>query len=197
MANQKPDELDRILDTALARYASVEPREGLEQRVLANLRAEPPIPERAWWRWGVVAAVAAAIVITVALASRSSRPSHPAMANHPSATTNAPNEGPQIVSNREENGVRVHPQARGPAGKTTRPRAPMPVMLAAQPKLDQFPSLQPLSEQEQVLARYVSQFPQEAALIARAQEDYEKEMKQKMAYPSSETEKYVSDQTER
>ena len=34
------DPLDRDLDAALAKYAAVEPRAGLEDRVLANLRAE-------------------------------------------------------------------------------------------------------------------------------------------------------------
>jgi hypothetical protein len=38
MTNGKPDEFDRMLDAALAKYAAVEPRTGLEERVLANLR---------------------------------------------------------------------------------------------------------------------------------------------------------------
>jgi hypothetical protein len=35
--------------------------------------------------------------------------------------------------------------------------------------LEQFPSPRPLSEQEIMLARFVEQFPREAAMIARAQ----------------------------
>jgi hypothetical protein len=34
------DDLDRLLDAALAKYAQVEPRSGLENRVLATLHAE-------------------------------------------------------------------------------------------------------------------------------------------------------------
>ena len=39
--------------------------------------------------------------------------------------------------------------------------------MASGPKLDQFPSPQPLSEQEQMLASYVAQFRPQAVLIAR------------------------------
>ena len=40
---------------------------------------------------------------------------------------------------------------------------------AQPPRLDQFPSPRPLSEQEILLARFVEQFPREAAMIATAQ----------------------------
>ena len=48
MTNRKQDEFDRMLDAALAKYAAVEPRTGLEERVLANLRAEQArVPDHA------------------------------------------------------------------------------------------------------------------------------------------------------
>jgi hypothetical protein len=37
----------------------------------------------------------------------------------------------------------------------------------ALPKLDQFPSPQPLSEQEKLLASYVAAYPKQAALLAK------------------------------
>ena len=40
--------------------------------------------------------------------------------------------------------------------------------MADNPKLDQFPSPQPLSEQEKILESYVANYPEHAALIARA-----------------------------
>ena len=47
MANEKQDELDRMLDATLAKYAAAEPRAGFEERVLANLRAERArVPDR-------------------------------------------------------------------------------------------------------------------------------------------------------
>ena len=36
---RESDDLDRALDAALAKYTSVEPRAGLDERILANLRA--------------------------------------------------------------------------------------------------------------------------------------------------------------
>jgi hypothetical protein len=56
-------------------------------------------------------------------------------------------------------------------------------VVAAVPKLDQFPSPRPLSEQEQILATYVAQFHDEAVLIARARKeamerDREKELRE-------------------
>jgi len=61
------DAMDRILDAVLARYAAVEPRPGLEGRILANLRTPPESSSaRAWWTLGLTAAVAAVIVISIA-----------------------------------------------------------------------------------------------------------------------------------
>jgi hypothetical protein len=49
------------------------------------------------------------------------------------------------------------------------------VQEAAEPKLDQFPSPRPLSKQEELLARYAREHPQEANLIAQAQAELEKQ----------------------
>ena len=38
--NLQADDLDRTLDAALANYAAVEPRAGLEDRILVRVRAE-------------------------------------------------------------------------------------------------------------------------------------------------------------
>jgi len=65
--------------------------------------------------------------------------------------------------------------------------------MAAEDRLDRFPSPQPLSEQELALARYVSEFPQEATLIARTQAEFENEIRQKMKETGSETDDYGSD----
>lgn len=71
------------------------------------------------------------------------------------------------------------------------------MVVATGPKLDQFPSPQPLTEQELALARYVREFPQEADLIATAQVENEKAIQQKMQDTRSETEGYDSNQQER
>jgi hypothetical protein len=177
MANGKQDELDRILDAALEKYAAAEPREGLEGRVLANLRAERArVLDRAWWRWGVMAALAAIVIVAVTFAWRSGKPSHPVVANRPSATRSAPKEGRQVVSNGDEKEVR--PQKRSARRSISVRRSQLKDVIAANrelgppkmslPKLDQFPSPHPLSEQEKILANYIAQYPEHAALIAQA-----------------------------
>ena len=166
----KQDELGRTLDAALAKYAAVEPRQGFEERVLANLRAEGArVPDRAWWQWPVIAAavVAAVVVVALALTWRSGKPSHPVVASHPSAPTQAPKEpATQVVSNGTGDGVR--PLEHGAIRRTAAHTSHRKEVVAANPKLDQFPSPHPLSEQETILKNYVAKYPEQAVLIARA-----------------------------
>ena len=159
------DALYRELDAALAKYAAVEPRAGIEERVLANLRAERTrVADRGWWRWGVAATAAAVIAVAVAVISNSARPSRPA--NPPLATTqHLSNPGTQMANHHSET---VGRRGGGPVRRTNRHPAQSTAVVTAVPKLDQFPSPQPLSEQEKILASYVSEYPEHAALIARA-----------------------------
>jgi len=165
MTNTNQDNLDCELDAALARYAAVEPRPGLEERVLANLRSAPAseAPGHNWWRWSVVAAVAAGIVVAIAMAGRSGRPSNPTVAKHSSTAEEPAKPSTRFVSNEQENDT--HP--RSVQVRQKRPRSHPPIVAAVAPKLDQFPSPQPLNEQEQILADYVRQFHNQAVQIAR------------------------------
>jgi hypothetical protein len=178
MADGKLDELDRILDAALAKYATAEPREGLEGRILAALRTERTrLTKPTWWRWSVMAALAAVIVVALALALRSDKRFHRVVATHPSSAKPAPKEALQIVSTGSLKEVR--PQKRSAKRGTSIRRSQPEIVIAANPdsaklgspkpsspKLDQFPSVQPLSEQEKILANFVAQYPEHAALIA-------------------------------
>jgi len=199
MADREQDELDKTLDGALAKYAAVEPRAGLEDRVLANLRIEQArIPNRAWWQVHFMACSAAAlavvVIVAVTLAWRSGR-SSPVVANHSSVTTQAPKAPTtQVVSNSENNGVR--PSAPSPPRSNAAHRSSPAVVASSPPKLDQFPSPQPLSAEELALVRYVGHFPDDATLIAQAQAEFEKEILQKMNDARSQTEN-SSDQQER
>src|SRR5579875_3469186 len=71
-------DIERELDAALAKYAAVEPRDGFEQRVLANLRAQDTRATRfAWRRLAAAGFVLAAVaVLAVVVGER-----HPAMVN--------------------------------------------------------------------------------------------------------------------
>lgn len=174
------DALDRGLDAALAKYAFVEPRPGLEDRILANVRANTVLTAHyTWWHWGLAAALAATL-LALAISLRSPRP-------HPSdADRTAPVQpSPLTIEARKLNpdaGL-IQPQNLIHIAKTSmmpirrKPRVPKT------PKLDQFPSPHPLSEQEQMLALYVAQFNDQAVIVARVrtqalQLEREKEMRE-------------------
>ena len=190
MAEQKPNnagpmdsDLDRILDAALAKYSAVEPRAGLEGRILANLRAErAPDSVRSWWRWSLAAVVAAVFVIALAMAFRPGKSSKPTIASHPDVTVQPAHEPEQRFANGDHGTDRNAPK---PVRKhRNRPDSAEIQVAARTPKLDQFPSPQPLSEQEQILASYVHNYPKDAALMAEArmeslqrdQEEIQREM---------------------
>ena len=140
------DKLDGDLNAALAKFAAAEPRTGLEERILATLRAEGKRDAtRSGLHWPVVATLAA-LVFSVFIAVRSGKPVQTTAA-HPRATTqNTGHAGTQVASNIGGSPIRPHKAV----------------------KLDQLSSPQPLSEQEKILARYVTKYPEHAALIAQA-----------------------------
>jgi hypothetical protein len=184
-ANYKPgrsqdqlDDLDRMLDAALAKYAAVEPRLGLEERILAHLCAKPPRPLRhGWLHWGLTGAVVVIAVVAV-LAWRPSRVPHPLIANHPSATTTQPptREAKPAPHATNEIGAVKH----APIRKLVARRVPASTAVEAYPKLDQFPSPQPLTAEEIALAEYAKNFPKEARLVAQAQEEFALEAQKEM-----------------
>jgi hypothetical protein len=178
MADSKPENrngsrLDHELDTALAKYAAaVEPRDGFETRILANLQAaREREARRPSWRW-VRAAVAVVAIVVMWLVWRPVTPLYIEIAHDP--TSNARQEQPGEVASdassvvTPERSLQPIPRSRIHRSKKRNSLVPADVV-AVQPKLDQFPSLRPLSEQERMLADYVAQFPADAALVARAQ----------------------------
>jgi hypothetical protein len=163
------DDLDRRLDAALAKYAQVEPRAGLENRVLTTLHAERSrLPQRVWWRWSVSGAVAAVVVVVVVLAWRSGKFHGRELAIRPSISVPAVSAPAAELPTPEVGKNDDHPPAPGPVPKHVMPRAHATAVASANPKLDQFPSPQPLSEQEKLLENYVAKYPERAVLLARA-----------------------------
>ena len=193
IAKSQSDELDRALDAALAKYAAVEPRAGMEGRILANLHAQPSVGNHSWWRWTFAAAALALVVFALALAWRSTRGS-PQIAHEKTATV--PRQ-PQQEQQHTDVGV----VARVATARAVRGHAPVrrrsPVVVASIPKLEQFPSPQPLSDEERALARYAAHFPLEARVIAHAQEEYARESQQLMRISTSEMQPSGSSEQER
>jgi hypothetical protein len=161
------DDLDRALDAALAKYAAVEPRAGLEQRVLAQLQSESTrLPKYTWWQWSVAGAIAVVLAFTFALAWRWNRPAKTVGQQYPSAPIEIVQpSATQVAANGEIEAVRQR-------HKTTRQHVQQPSAFADGPKLDQFPSPRPLSEQEKLALEYVERFPEEASLMAQAETNF-------------------------
>jgi hypothetical protein len=150
--------IDEWLEGALERSGRAEPRPGLDNRILASLNAERErVRVRDWSWWPAWAGVAAILLIAgVALFTKTQR-LEPRLMSHVT---------PPLVSKSLE--PRVMPSARKlPVHATRRQKAA--------PRLEQFPSPQPLSEQEQILTRYIQQFPREAVLVAQAQTQLSKQ----------------------
>ncbi len=175
------DDLDQAIDAALAKYSAVEPREGLEQRILTNLRAQSSTTStRAWWRWGLVA-VLALLLFAVGLAWNSRKASHsvkvqqqPTLVPAKDARTGEPSG----LRTRAVPALKAPPVIAVIHRKRTRDLRTM--RIASAPKRNQFPSPQPLSEQEKMLANYVAQYPEHAVLVARAQAEFEKQNEDEM-----------------
>jgi hypothetical protein len=169
MADQKKDkQMDEMLDSLLAGYSSVEPRPGMEMRILANLRGaerkESTAP--AWnWKWLWAVAVAAAIVFAVVLSGRGRHVPQPA---NTVVQTQRPVPAPKPEVQRiapVTAGNATHP--RGPRVGQVRPQN---VILALNQRPQVFPTPTPLSEQEQLLLRYYARTPREE-VVAQSHPD--------------------------
>jgi hypothetical protein len=178
--------LDRELDTALTKYAAVEPRAGLEERILASLRAEPnESVRRSWWRWPLVAA-ASAVVIVVMFLSLVFRPwQEPsvAMVRIPSSV-----KPPVVPAYTRE--------ANRPASIVKHPNpSPHPTAGNSAPRLEQFPSPRPLSEQEKLLDNYVTENRTQAVHLARARmASIQQDLAEELAKAAPDRDGAISDQ---
>lgn len=143
MGSNERDELDILLDRALESYAAAQPRPGLEQRVMANVRAAG---KRGRWRLAIWVPALAAVCTAVVLAALALRA--------PRVTIPAP-EPPRVVA-------RQQPAAASPARapvQASRPKAGRAATVAVRrpaplPKLEQFPSPAPVSEEVRALLEW-------------------------------------------
>jgi hypothetical protein len=155
--------VERLLNEALAPQ-EVEPRAGLEQRILANLRAQPERPW--WWRWMWVPAVAAAVIALVVGLRMSGKPqpARPTIAIEHQAAPTAPLE-------KSASPVPLVAEQRKPApGVTHRDKvvAAAPT-IASLPRQAVFPSPVPMTPEETMLLTLLRRNPLEAVLVAREQ----------------------------
>jgi len=101
-----------------------------------------------------------------------------AIANHPPAAIQHPSI--QKTNPAAHGAGEVTVAKRSPRRRPAQRRARATTAVAVYPKLDQFPSPQPLSVEEIALTEYVKNFPKEAQLVAQAEEEFEFETEKEM-----------------
>jgi hypothetical protein len=154
--------VDELLDASLRRYASVEPRPGLEGRVLACVRARQQASRRrSIWAWGMgLAAVATMVALVLIYWPRQQPVPLPVTAKAP-ANVSAPvvaKAAPTVqltVSHRP-------------------PRQTPPNRVDWRPQ--QFPTPRPLSEQEKLLVAYAQSLKGTPAVLAQQENDIEHDL---------------------
>jgi hypothetical protein len=183
------DDLDLLLDSALATYADPDPdsgpESGLAQRVLLSLTAVRAAAEgrrhatkpRRWLAWAVAVPLAASLLLWIGIGRFSHPPSSPPQQAHqipPSASPygSSSDTRPRADGTLKRHDAKVSGKTRIEAGLVTgrdfsraaspahsrqalapegRSFATTGVTRAPVPKLDVFPSPQPLTPQERVL----------------------------------------------
>ena len=142
--NERDRKLDEWLDEALSKYSAAEPRLGLEQRVVAQLRSgeKARAERRNWWRWmPAFAAIAAVLIVAVAVrpywesknesTSTYMSPSTPRESRAADTNNQEPNSVDKIVSSKVKKAV---PDSR--AKEQSRTAHPPEQTKDAAPKLD-------------------------------------------------------------
>ena len=179
------DDLDRLLDSALATYADHGSDAGLENRILEALATERradqshrAVARRRWLVWVIAAPVAAAVLLSLSIAnikrtpssrspqvSRLVRPSSPEPGNQPEMS---PRSEP-TPSRGKSGGFTGHKSSRAAhAPPSTRASAALASPL---PKLDVFPTPKPLTAEERALLDVAVKAPPQARqAIVDAQE---------------------------
>jgi hypothetical protein len=147
MAEQEKDRnLDQFLDSLLASYSDVEPRPGLETRVIANLRGQAS-QKKSWqwiWTWigvGSVTVALTALFFIIVL----KRPIEPPQAPVAHAVRPSDDHSAPAVT-----------QAHHVVKKATPARHEELVMVATDTRPDRFPTPVPLSDQEKLFLRYLA-----------------------------------------
>lgn len=170
MEARDQDPKDHQLDRLLEQYAQVEPRPGLEDRILARLRTAAS--GRQWfrgWAW-ILAATAAVLSLMMGSGIRRRPAGWPEIRRV--ARAPQPNSGTPALSAIP---AHVPPEPHRPTAGARQRAATGRVR---EPRLDQFPSARPLTRQELALAHYAQSFPGEAMIMAKQQAKFEEEIEQ-------------------
>jgi hypothetical protein len=158
-------DLEQCLDAALKQYGAVEPRPGLEQRIVARLRMQPS-PAPVYWKWLLpLAAVGATVALVLALWLGESAAPHRITRTAPAAQSrNSAEKGRYTAA------PQIRPERARTFAKPRRTRRERGLALAAEHAMPrQFPSPRPLSEQDQLLLAFVRRAPRQEVSATLAQ----------------------------
>lgn len=189
------NELDRLLDSALATYADPGPDTGLEGRVLASLTAAQErhkrrgffLRTRTWLPWTIALPVAASLLVWIGMHRTPQAPLQ-SSEQPQEASKNAPvGTGPSEVSDEKyltlapgrqagaKRSARLNPcRVKGNNDGPCSPGKREVAKTAPLPKLDVFPTPRPLTTEERILvtvARDGSKAEREALVTPPAQSD--------------------------
>src|SRR6185437_5841299 len=150
--------VDRWLDAAIKEHADIEPDSNLDQGILRRLHAQP---ERTtgWSKWWALSAITTVgLLVAGMLLTRSDQvpkriaeiPNAPAINGETLISRSSQIMKPRKIANRNSDRRVVHGRRRWPS---------------------QFPTPQPLNEQEKLLLRFVQGRPQEARLEAQIKKE--------------------------
>jgi hypothetical protein len=173
------DELDILLDAALASYANPEPSPNLTARILAGTREIDRQPLIRWLVWAVPALAALLLVVLLiehhVLSSHTGSPPTARLSAAPDVVHSSPHApvfstpGPTTGTNRAAMG-----------SSSSQPVKPTGVQISKPeplPRLDVFPTPTPLSPEEQALIDLVNRNPgQVAQSAARNLEQMQEQM---------------------
>jgi hypothetical protein len=171
------DELERLLQAGLKNYGDAEPLSGLEERVLRRMQERRAGRGWVWFRWATVT-VCACLLLAVVFGNRADWPvrdrlthgvqstaADAARGRTPRADVNqtAPEKSRRI----EPGGPELHAiHERSGKSLAVKQIEPRPERL---PKLEMFPTPQPLSAEESALVEFVNQHPKEVQQLVDAE----------------------------
>jgi len=162
--SMQDQELDILLDAALATYANPEPAPGLTPRILAATRAIDRHPPVRWMFWAVPA-LAAALFITIVLIHRPAAPRAPSRPAGDLSASRGPT--PTRPTQPAHSVVETPCHLRRPQTVTTKSIPTVVPMSPSLPRQDVFPTSIPLSPQEQALVALVNRDSPDSKALAQ------------------------------
>jgi hypothetical protein len=168
MAADDKDRIEQWLDSALRQLGDVQPRVGLEARILANVEASRRlVAGRRRWVFAVASVAVVCIALIATWRRETIQRTGSRIARVSSPIVDGPFAPPSAAS---------LPAARKTPRRAVQPSPRSAASRSAPAHSQQFPSPLPLTERELALVKYAKSFPQDAELIAQEQQVFDQEI---------------------